>query len=240
MSWSTDPDCKLVDVLAARPWNSSRCPHCERSHRETSFYSPPSGLQDRVVWRARSVGARGLFLVPCNTKAPFYVALKKHAVATMDVPNEPDVFIHKLNPLCKHTLLAVDVGLTDGCTAGCGQDNAHLPQGRFVFPVEAEESNALLFKMFNLAAEFQQRQAALPRSQDTISKLLRSRSTTTTFTAGGLYLGGTAPGQSALPVPPSSASQPLLGGAGARLSLPLDLGPGRFTVRTAWVLPKMR
>ena len=157
MSWSNDPACELVDAFAARSWNSSHCPHCDRCHREVGFFFPPNGLQDRVVRRARSDGTRGVFLVPCNPKAPFYVALRKHAVAALDIPNDPDVFSHSLKPLCKHTLLAVDFGLADDCTMGCGQESDHRPQGRFVLPVEVEESAALLFKMSNMAAEVQQR-----------------------------------------------------------------------------------
>ena len=157
MSWSEDPNCELVDAFAARSWNSSPCPHCDRSHRETGFFFPPNGLQDRIVRRARSDGARGVFLVPCNPRAPFYVALQKHAVATLDIPNEPDMFTHTAKPLCKHTLMAVDFGSSDTCTAGCGQETAHRPQGRFVHPVEAEETAALVFKMSNMAAEHRQR-----------------------------------------------------------------------------------
>ena len=157
MSWSEDPNCELVDAFAARSWNSSPCPHCDQSHRETGFFFPPNGLQDRIVRRARSDGARGVFLVPCNPRAPFYVALQKHAVAALDIPNEPDMFTHTVKPLCKHTLMAVDFGSSDACTAGCGQETAHRPQGRFVHPVEAEETAALVFKMSNMAAEHRQR-----------------------------------------------------------------------------------
>ena len=54
-------------------------------------------------------------MVPCNPKAPFYVALWKHAMAALDFTNDPD-------------------------------ETAHRPQGRFVLPVEAEESSALIGK----------------------------------------------------------------------------------------------
>ena len=69
--WSNDPACELVDAFAARSWNSSQYPHCEWCHRGVGFFLPPNGLQDRVVRRAKSDGACGVFLVPCNPKHLF-------------------------------------------------------------------------------------------------------------------------------------------------------------------------
>ena len=92
-----------------------------------------------------------------QSEGTVYVVLQKHVVATLDIPNEPDSSSHTVKPLCKHTLMAVDFGSSDACTAGCEQETAHQPQGRFVHPVETEETAALVFKMSNMAAEHRQR-----------------------------------------------------------------------------------
>lgn len=66
-----------MDAFSARSWNHGKCV-CGRRHRETGFFFPPNGLEDTVVRRAKSDGARGIFLVPTNRKAAFYMCLSQH------------------------------------------------------------------------------------------------------------------------------------------------------------------
>ena len=153
MSWTNDPECEQVDAFAARSWNLSRCPGCMGMHRETGFFFPPSGLEDKVVRRARSDGARGVFLVPCSRKAPFFAALKAHALASSEVAVEADVFTHLSRPMCKHMLFAVDFGGADQGVGGCGQEALRRPRERWVRPIEADESEAILNKLRDMATQ---------------------------------------------------------------------------------------
>ena len=61
-----------------------------------------------------------------------------------------DAFTNTDKPMRQHTLL---LQTQDGCSAGCGKERDRRPQGRFVHPVEAEESDALVFKMQLMAAQ---------------------------------------------------------------------------------------
>ena len=70
MSWTDEPGSEQVDCFAARSWGSSTCPTCGQRHIETGWYFPPWGIVEQCVKRAMSDGARGLFLVPTNYKAP--------------------------------------------------------------------------------------------------------------------------------------------------------------------------
>ena len=62
-AWTEDQGAELIDAFSSRSWDQGRCV-CGRYHREVGFYFPPNGLEDKVVRRARSDGARGIFLVP--------------------------------------------------------------------------------------------------------------------------------------------------------------------------------
>jgi hypothetical protein len=64
MSWTEEPASERADALSAPFWDASWCPHCGNYHQEVGFYFVPSNLEDAVVRRARSDGARGFFLVP--------------------------------------------------------------------------------------------------------------------------------------------------------------------------------
>ena len=153
MSWTEDPDCEQTDAFAARSWNVSYCPFCKCIHQETGFFFTPAGLEDKVVRRARSDGARGLFLVPCNPKAPFFVALKTASRASMVVEPVGATFTHVKKPMCKHMLFAVDFGGADPHVRACGQATTRRPKERWVRPVEAAESEAILDKLRDMATQ---------------------------------------------------------------------------------------
>ena len=134
MSWTEDPYCEQTDAFAARSWNVSYCPFCKSIHQETGFFFTPAGLEDKVVRRARSDGARGLFLVPCNPKAPFFVALKTASRASMVVEPVGATFTHVknqcVNTCCLQWTLGVLILMCGHAgrrphggrrSAGCGQ-----------------------------------------------------------------------------------------------------------------------
>ena len=79
MAWTLEPSAERVDAFSARSWDVSKCPHCEAEHREVGFYFPPSNLEDTIVRRARSDGARGYFLVPNQAKAAYWQALERES-----------------------------------------------------------------------------------------------------------------------------------------------------------------
>ena len=74
-----------MDAFALRSWDNSSCPGCKRWHRECGFYYVLNGSADTVVRRARSDGARGLFLVPTNFKAGYFIALRAVAIAVLEI-----------------------------------------------------------------------------------------------------------------------------------------------------------
>ena len=98
-----------MDAFSARSWNHGTCV-CGRRHRETGFFFPPNGLEDTVVRRAKSDGARGIFLVPTNRKAAFYMCLSQHAHASRIVRSDKDTFVHVVRSMPQHTLFAADLG----------------------------------------------------------------------------------------------------------------------------------
>jgi hypothetical protein len=61
-AWTAEAGAEIVDAFSARSWNHGKCV-CGIRHRETGFFFPPNGLEDTVVRRAKSDGARGIFLV---------------------------------------------------------------------------------------------------------------------------------------------------------------------------------
>jgi hypothetical protein len=90
-AWTDEPQAEAVDAFSMRSWDVGRC-LCGAEHREWGFYFPPAGLEDRVIRRAQSDGARGIFLVPRNRKAPFFQALRQRALLRKDLEAEPDLF----------------------------------------------------------------------------------------------------------------------------------------------------
>jgi hypothetical protein len=68
-------------AFSARSWNHGRYV-CGLLHRETGFFFPPNGLEDTVVRRTKSDGAREIFLAPLNRKSAFFMYLSQHAYAS--------------------------------------------------------------------------------------------------------------------------------------------------------------
>ena len=142
-SWTQEPASEAVDAFSMRSWESSVCPSCQRRHKETGFFFPPSGLESRVVMRARSDGARGLFLVPSRQRAGFWLALRRDAVAWCQVPRQSCVFDHANREMGAHTLFLVDFhgpGDSDEPCAAAGHRRAF---GRPRDPVEEYEAEEL-------------------------------------------------------------------------------------------------
>ena len=152
-AWTDEPQAEAVDAFTIRNWNIGECV-CGKEHREWGFYFPPQGLEDRVVRRAQSDGARGIFLVPRNRKAPYYQALRQRAMLARHLEAEPDLFCHTRKQMCKHSLIAVDFsGGVDLTTAFCGQESEPRRKGRAVLPVEAEAARDLVRQISLLGAE---------------------------------------------------------------------------------------
>ena len=107
-----------------------------------------------MVGRAQSDGARGVFLVPRNRKAPYYQALRKRAVLIRDLDAEPDYFVHARKEMCKHSLLAVDFAEGEDLTSlFCGQETEPRRRGRRTLRVEEEETRRLIRQISELGFE---------------------------------------------------------------------------------------
>jgi len=143
-SWTGDIGAELVDAFSSRSWNHGTCV-CGRCHRETGFFFPPGGLEDRIVRRAKSDGARGIFLVPTNRKAAYYMCLAQNAHARQIIDQQCTGFVHSTRPLTQHTLFAVDFGERADRTApaACGQAHRRRSSGREARRIETEERATL-------------------------------------------------------------------------------------------------
>ena len=84
MNWTAEQDKEREDASSAKPWDVTMCLQCKQEHREIGFYFPPNNLEDKVVLRARSDGARGWFPVPYSAKAGFWQCLTREATARFD------------------------------------------------------------------------------------------------------------------------------------------------------------
>jgi hypothetical protein len=152
-AWTEEPGAEMVDAFTSRNWDVGRC-NCGQEHREWGFYFVPSGLEDRVVRRARSDGARGIFLVPRNRKLAYYQSLRQNAMLKLDLDADPGLFEHVRKPMTKHSLFAVDFARQpDRCTPYCGQEASRRRPGREIRPVEAEEARALVRQISLLEEE---------------------------------------------------------------------------------------
>jgi len=152
-AWTDEPGAELVDAFTARNWDVRKC-GCGREHREWGFFFAPSGLEDRVVRRARSDGARGIFLVPRNRKLAYYQSLRQNAILKQDLEADPDLFEHVRKPMTKHSLFAVDFARQpDRSAPYCGQEARLRRRGREAEPVEAEEARALVRQISLLEEE---------------------------------------------------------------------------------------
>ena len=105
----------------------------------------PGGLEDRVDRRAKSDGARGIFLVPTNRKAAYYVCLTQHAHASRVIDQRQTGFLHSSRDMTHHTLFCVDFAeLADRTSpAACGQDLHRRVLGRAERVIELQEGVAL-------------------------------------------------------------------------------------------------
>ena len=152
-AWTDEPQAEIVDAFTARNWDVGVCV-CGKEHREWGFYFPPSGLEDRVVRRAQSDGARGIFLVPRNRKAPYFQALRQRAILIRNLESEPDLFVHARKQMCKHSLIAVDFGYGNDLTSPfCGQESEPRRKGRVALPVEEEASRDIIRQISLLGEE---------------------------------------------------------------------------------------
>jgi hypothetical protein len=150
-AWTAEAGAEIVDAFSARSWNHGKCV-CGLRHRETGFFFPPNGLEDTVVRRAKSDGARGIFLVPTNRKAAFYMCLSQHAHASRIVRSDKDTFVHVVRSMPQHTLFAVDFGeRADHTSPPSGQEGHRRSTGRELRPLEAIEQGVLAAKLAALA-----------------------------------------------------------------------------------------
>ena len=133
MSWTDEPSSEQIDCFATRSWYSSLCPGCGHRHLETGWFFPPSGVVEQCVRRAASDGARGLFLVPTNNKAPYWLALKRVASLQQEIEADSSLYTNSSLALGRHTLFAADFssGSADTlATPPCRQAFERRPKGR--------------------------------------------------------------------------------------------------------------
>ena len=150
-AWTQEAGAELVDAFSARSWDHGMCV-CGKLHRETGFYFPPAGLEDRVVRRAKSDGARCIFLVPTNRKAAYFMCLAQRCHASRVIVQETEPFVHTTRDMSQHTLFSVDfMERADRCSPACGQERQRRSSGRGVRVVEALERSALSQQLSALA-----------------------------------------------------------------------------------------
>ena len=152
----------MVDAFTIHSWNQSEC-QCCLSHRETCFIFPPVGLERAKVKRARSVGARCVFIVPTAYKAGYWTALRNHSIDRAELTRPNLDFTNVQGTLGKHTVFLEDFGADDSLTPACGQSQA--PRGRrpLLGDVEREERARVQEELRRLSAEIRSRRKGLPR-----------------------------------------------------------------------------
>lgn len=153
MSWTDEPGSEQVDAFAARSWSSSLCERCNQRHTECGWYFPPSGIVDQCVRRALSDGAKGLFLVPTNLKAPYWLALRRVSKARIEIEADSSLYLNCERPLGRHTLFVADFseGITDSSvTAPCPQAYDRRRKGRSFDRVETAEQEEIQVKLRSL------------------------------------------------------------------------------------------
>jgi len=161
-SWTKEPRSEAVDAFSLRSWESSLCPSCGARHKEIGFYFPPPGLEDRVVSRARSDGARGVFLVPTRQRAGYWMALRRASTRWMHVPESCCVFEYTERVLGAHTLFLVDFEGPSDSVEACAAAGLRRDQGRSRDPLEEAEKEELRLAMrgFELHEEARTRSRA--------------------------------------------------------------------------------
>jgi hypothetical protein len=81
-----EPGTEAVDAMSVSSWNSSRCPACGATHRETVFAFPPIGLIRPMVRKLAVDGARGLVVVPTAVTSAHWQRLLAVALPRSGVP----------------------------------------------------------------------------------------------------------------------------------------------------------
>jgi hypothetical protein len=155
MSWTDEPTSERTDAFSARSWDVSLCPHCGKYHRETGFYFVPSSLEDTVVRRARSDGARGLFLVPNSAKKGYWQCLTREAKARhMEIAKAQDFECTGSKHLTDHSFFYADFSEgADHTVPLCGQALLPRPGLPRLGPEEEAELQRIRFEITRLPAE---------------------------------------------------------------------------------------
>ena len=142
-SWTNEPASEQTDAFAARTWDTTACPSCGRHHREHGFFFPPLGLEERVVRRARSDGAIGIFLVPTRHRAGYWLALRRAALAMQLLEESECDFEYCSKGLGPFTIFLVDFGGGSGSSPLCASAGSRRGYGRVVDRTEEREAEAL-------------------------------------------------------------------------------------------------
>jgi hypothetical protein len=161
-SWTDKPGSEVVDAFTIPSWNQSVC-QCGLSHRETCFIFPPAGLERATVKRARSDGARCVFVVPTAYKAGYWMALRNRSIDRAEL-TRPDLdFTNVQGTLGKHTVFLEDFGTDDSLTPACGQSQAPRGLRPLLGDVEREQRARVQEEPCRLSAEIRSRRKGLPR-----------------------------------------------------------------------------
>jgi hypothetical protein len=127
-SWTDEPNSEAVDAFGLASWDQSVC-KCGRPHRETSFIFPPKGLERAVFRRARSDGARAVFVVPTSYSAGYWKGLRARSTGQLELTYPQTEFHNPQGTLGNHTVFLVDFADADTrLPACCGQESE--PRGR--------------------------------------------------------------------------------------------------------------
>jgi hypothetical protein len=127
-SWTDEPNSEAVDAFGLASWDQSVC-KCGRPHRETSFIFPPKGLERAVFRRARSDGARAVFVVPTTYSAGYWKGLRARSTGQLELTNPQTEFHNPQGTMGNHTVFLVDFADAETrLPAGCGQESE--PRGR--------------------------------------------------------------------------------------------------------------
>ena len=150
----------MVDAFTIPSWNQSVC-QCSLSHRETCFIFPPVRLERASVKRARSDGARCVFVVPTAYKAGYWMETN-HSIDRAELTRLDLDFTNVQGTLGKHTVFLVDFGTADSLPPACGQERA--PRGRrpLLGDIEREERERVKEELRRLSAEIRTRREVRP------------------------------------------------------------------------------
>ena len=168
MSWTAEQDNEREDAFSARSWDVSLCPQCGKEHREIGFYFPPNNLEDKVVRRARSDGARGWFLVPNQAKSGYWQCLTREATARFESIATGNSFAHTgRRKMTAHSLFFVDFAEeADRNAPACAGAGVRRSQANDFRPCEETELAELQRHLCYLAAEGGQARSADGEARD--------------------------------------------------------------------------